>query len=242
MNKTPDLSVVVPVFNERDNVLQLIEEISAALRDRVSFEMLFVDDCSRDDTHAVLWSAKAAHPELRVLKHLSQCGQSTAVRNGVVAARASWIATLDGDGQNNPADLPAMLAARDQAVVALDLIAGWRVDRRDTWVKRVSSKVANAVRRRILRDDTPDSGCGIKLIRRSMFLELPYFSHMHRYLPALVQRAGGRTLSVPVSHRPRGAGVSKYGTLDRLMVGLSDLAGVAWLIRRNRRSAVSEEA
>ena len=175
-----------------------------------------------------------------MLRHLSQCGQSTAVRNGVKAARGAWIATLDGDGQNDPADIPKLLAARDAGEAAVKCYAGWRVDRRDDALKRMSSKVANAVRSRILRDATPDTGCGIKLFERALFLDLPYFDHMHRYLPALVKRAGYQSLSVPVNHRPRTRGVSKYGMWNRLWVGIVDLRGVGWLIRRAKRTAVEE--
>ncbi|OEY99329.1 MULTISPECIES: glycosyltransferase family 2 protein [Stenotrophomonas] len=236
----PQLSVVVPVFNERDNVQPLIDEITAALRGQIAFEIVYIDDNSRDDTLAVLESLKAANPELRVLHHVTQSGQSTAVRNGVKQARAPWIATLDGDGQNDPADIPRLLAARAGAETQVKLFAGWRVNRQDSGSKRWASKWANAIRARILRDDTPDTGCGIKLFERDAFLDLPYFDHMHRYLPALMQRAGWKTVSVPVNHRHRTAGVSKYNNLDRALVGIRDLRGVAWLITRSRRTAVEE--
>lgn len=236
----PELSVVVPVFNERDNVASLVDEIITALRGRIAFEIVYVDDHSRDDTLAVLTSLRARVPELRVLHHLVQSGQSTAVRNGVKAARGAWVATLDGDGQNDPADIPKLLDARAAADGATKLFAGWRVQRRDTGSKRLASKLANAIRRRLLRDDTPDTGCGIKLFEREAFLELPYFDHMHRYLPALMQRSGWRTLSVPVNHRARSAGVSKYNNLQRALVGIADLRGVAWLIRRAKCTAVEE--
>jgi len=236
----PELSVVVPVFNERDNVATLVDEIVAALRGRIAFEIVYVDDHSRDDTLAVLTSLLARVPELRVLRHVTQSGQSTAVRNGVKAARGGWIATLDGDGQNDPADIPKLLDARAAADAATKLFAGWRVQRRDTGSKRLASKLANAIRSRMLRDATPDTGCGIKLFEREAFLDLPYFDHMHRYLPALMQRSGWKTLSVPVNHRPRSTGVSKYNNLQRALVGIADLRGVAWLIRRAKRSVVEE--
>jgi len=241
----PHLSVVVPVFNERDNVTPLINEITAALRGNAllkgeAFEIVYVDDCSRDDTLDVLKRLKTDTPELRVLKHVSQSGQSTAVRTGVKAARGAWIATLDGDGQNDPADIPKLLAKRDESAVDVKLFAGWRVDRKDTGSKRWASKWANAIRSRMLRDSTPDTGCGIKLFERDAFLDLPYFDHMHRYLPALMQRAGWKTVSVPVNHRHRASGVSKYNNLNRALVGLRDLRGVAWLIVRSKRTAVKE--
>ncbi len=236
----PGLSVVVPVFNERDNVAPLVAETVAALRGRLRFEIVFVDDGSEDDTPAVLRALKADTPELRVLRHERRSGQSTAIRNGVKAARGAWIATLDGDGQNDPADIPRLLEARAASAPDTRLFAGWRVQRRDSGSKRWASKWANAIRSRVLRDDTPDTGCGIKLFERAAFLDLPYFDHMHRFLPALMQRAGWRTVSVPVRHRPRTAGVSKYDNLQRAWVGLADLRGVAWLIRRSRRTAVRE--
>ena len=240
MNGTPQLSVVVPVFNEQDNVAPLLREVLTALRGVASFEVIFIDDHSRDDTLAALRSLKSEAPELRVLHHVVQSGQSTAIRSGVKAARGTWIATLDGDGQNDPADIPRLLDKQAGAAPDIKLFAGWRVDRQDSGSKRWASKWANAIRARMLRDDTPDTGCGTKLFEREAFLELPYFDHMHRYLPALMQRAGWKTTSVPVNHRPRSAGVSKYNNLNRALVGIRDLRGVAWLIARSRRTAVEE--
>ncbi|MEO6364513.1 MAG: glycosyltransferase family 2 protein [Luteimonas sp.] len=237
---TVHLSVVVPVFNEQDNVAPLIAEIVGALRGRADFEIVYVDDQSRDSTHDALQALRKTTPELRVLRHATQSGQSTALRNGIKAARGAWIATLDGDGQNDPADIPKLIGARDAAAPGTKLIAGWRVDRRDSGSKRWASKWANAIRARMLHDDTPDTGCGTKLFERAAFLDLPYFDHMHRYLPALMQRAGWQTISVPVNHRPRSTGVSKYNNLNRARVGISDLRGVGWLIRRSKRTAVEE--
>ena len=174
---------------------------------------------SDDDTREVLAALKAELPELRVLAHQRRCGQSTAIRTGVRHALSPWIATLDGDGQNDPADIHKLLEARAKADPATRLIAGWRVDRKDSASKRWASRWANRIRRRLLRDDTPDTGCGLKLFERAAFLDLPYFDHMHRYLPALMQRAGWKTISVPVSHRPRAAGQSKYNNLGRALVG-----------------------
>jgi dolichol-phosphate mannosyltransferase len=245
MTTSPQLSVVVPVFNERDNVAPLIHEITAALRGRApadggDFEIVYVDDHSKDDTLAVLQRLKAEVPELRVVHHVTQSGQSTAIRNGVKAARGAWIATLDGDGQNDPADIPKLIAERAKAAPEVKLFAGWRINRQDSGSKRWASKWANAIRSRMLRDDTPDTGCGIKLFEREAFLDLPHFNHMHRYLPALMQRAGWRTVSVPVHHRHRTAGVSKYNNLNRALVGISDLRGVAWLIKRGKVTRVQE--
>lgn len=237
-----DLSVVVPVKNEQDNILPLLGEIHAALEGHYAFEVIYVDDGSTDNSPRVLDEARRQYSRLRVLRHASSCGQSTAVRTGVRAARAGWIATLDGDGQNDPADIPALLAAvrAPDAPAGLKLIAGWRKTRRDTWVKRMSSKIANAVRSRLLRDSTPDTGCGLKLFERELFLQLPYFDHMHRFLPALVLRAGGQVRSIGVHHRQRERGVSKYGLHNRLWVGIVDLFGVAWLQRRARIPVVTE--
>jgi dolichol-phosphate mannosyltransferase len=236
----PALSVVVPVFNEEGNVAPLVGEILAALRGQVDFEIVYVDDDSKDATRARLQALKAEVPELRVIRHLKQGRQSTAIRNGVKAARGAWIATLDGDGQNDPADIPKLLAQRAQAPVEVKLFAGWRVNRMDSGSKRWASKWANAIRSRMLRDATPDTGCGIKLFEREAFLDLPHFNHMHRYLPALMQRAGWKTVSVPVNHRHRGTGVSKYNNLNRALVGIADLRGVAWLIKRGKVTAVEE--
>ena len=236
----PELSVVVPVFNERDSIPPLLAEIAAALRGRVDYEVVYVDDASRDDSLAVLQAERARHPELRIVKHLKQSGQSTAIWNGVRVARGAWVATLDGDGQNDPADIPKLLEARAQASSQTRLFAGWRTTRRDTFSKRISSRIANGVRSRMLRDATPDTGCGLKLFARDTFLLLPYFDHMHRYLPALVKRAGYASVSVPVSHRHRMRGVSKYGMWDRLWVGLADLRGVGWLMRRAKVTGTEE--
>ncbi len=236
----PQLSVVVPVHNERDNITPLLSEIAGALRGRGEFEIVYVDDASQDDTLAVLKAAKTQFPELRVIRHVVQSGQSTAVRSGVKAARGAWIATLDGDGQNDPADIPKLIAMRDESPSAIKLFAGWRVNRKDSGSKRLASRFANTLRGRLLHDDTPDTGCGIKLFERAAFLDLPYFDHMHRYLPALMLRAGWQVKSVPVNHRPRGSGVSNYNNLDRALVGIADLRGVAWLIRRSKRTEVEE--
>jgi len=240
----PRLSVVVPVFNEQDNVAPLVGEIVAALRGNPlvggDFEIVYVDDDSRDATLATLRQLKREVPELRVLHHAAQSGQSTAVRTGVKAARGAWIATLDGDGQNDPADIPKLLAERARSPSDVKLFAGWRTQRKDTGSKRWASKIANAIRSRMLRDATPDTGCGIKLFEREAFLDLPWFNHMHRYLPALMQRAGWKTVSVPVNHRARSTGVSKYNNLNRALVGIADLRGVAWLIRRGKVTSAEE--
>lgn len=235
------LSVIVPVFNEAGNLPPLLEEIRAALETYGDFEVICVDDASSDETPAVLAAALADHSRLRVLRHGRRSGQSAALRSGILAARGDWIATLDGDGQNDPADIPALLRqVREQGLAGHWLLAGWRTRRQDNALKRLSSRLANGLRRRVLKDATPDTGCGLKLFPRDTFLQLPWFDHMHRFLPALVLRAGGRVIPVPVSHRPRREGSSKYGVHNRLWVGLVDLCGVLWLQRRMRRVGVTE--
>lgn len=231
------ISVVIPVCNEAENVEPLAQEIHSALASYTPFEIIFVDDGSTDGTDAAVERARSnGVPQIRLLRHARRCGQSTAVLTGVRAAHAEWIATLDGDGQNDPADIPALITAAEQAhrsgATDLKLIMGNRKTRRDTWLRRVSSRVANGVRAGMLRDGTPDTGCGLKLMHRETFLGLPHFDHMHRFLPALYQRAGARVVSVPVRHRPRTHGVSKYGLRNRLWVGIVDLFGVQWLIKR----------
>jgi dolichol-phosphate mannosyltransferase len=231
---TPVISVVVPVHNEAPNIPPLIEKISAALAD-IEHEIVYVDDGSSDDTPQVLARIAANLPALVRVRHRQSCGQSAAVITGVKVARGAFIATLDGDGQNDPSDIPAMLDAAMTAEATGKtpvLIAGHRVSRIDSDAKRYGSKIANAVRGRLLKDGTPDTGCGLKLFRRQAFLELPHFDHIHRFLPALFIRAGGHVVSVPVKHHARAHGASHYGTWDRLKVGIVDLFGVAWLQRR----------
>ncbi len=242
-----DLSVVIPVKNEAGNIAPLVAEIVRALDGRGLYEIIYVDDGSEDSTAAEIRRLQAGVPQLRLLRHARSCGQSAAIRSAVKAARGRWIATLDGDGQNDPADIPALWRLAQETTDGSPtppplLIAGLRAHRRDSWSKRQASRIANAVRRRLLRDDTTDTGCGLKLFPRALFLDLPYFDHMHRFLPALVLREGGIVCSVPVNHRPRRRGVSKYGVLDRLGVGIADLAGVFWLRRRLVRPLLVEDA
>jgi dolichol-phosphate mannosyltransferase len=235
-----ELSVVIPVKNEASNIAPLVAEIHAALDKLVAFEIVYVDDGSTDDTVAGIQALQAHDPALRLVRHQASCGQSTAVRTGVKAARARWIATLDGDGQNDPADIPALWRLMRDGGTA-QLYAGWRAKRKDTAVKRLSSRLANRIRAALLGDATPDTGCGLKLFERATFLDLPYFDHMHRFLPALVLRAGWRVVSVKVNHRPRERGTSNYGTFDRLWVGISDIFGVMWLQRRAKRPVLLDD-
>ena len=236
----PEVSVVVPVYNEAGAAPDLAREIAAAFRGW-NFEIVFVDDCSRDDTRGRLAALKSEIPSLRILAHGSNAGQSRAVRTGVLAARGDIIVTLDGDGQNDPADAPRLVEALKAGPPELALVGGERVRRQDSAAKKVASRVGNGVRKRLLKDTANDTGCGLKAFRREAFLRLPYFDHIHRYLPALMLREGYRTAFLPVGHRPRTTGASKYTNLGRLWASLSDLRGVMWLQSRARNpGAVTE--
>lgn len=237
-NAAPRLSVVVPVKNEALNILPLVEEIERACAPLAPFEVIYVDDGSTDGTAGQVLSARAARPWLRLVRHEVSCGQSAAVRTGVYAAKGPLVATLDGDGQNDPAFIPQMVAALDDPGVGL--VAGQRLGRKGA-AKRWQSRIANGVRGRILKDGTRDTGCGLKVFRRDVYLRLPYFDALHRFMPALVKREGYRIAHVDVIDRPRHAGQSNYGLFDRLWVGILDLAGVWWLIRRRRRVPVAQE-
>ncbi len=231
----PPLSLVIPAYNEAENVAPLIQEIAQCLEGRCEYEIIVVDDGSEDDTLARLKTMRTGgETRLRILRHPHHLGQSAALRNGIVAARSEWVATLDGDGQNDPADIPRLCAVQAECSgeQRLRLVCGHRVRREDPWIKRLSSRIANAVRGRLLGDAVPDAGCGLKLVHRQAFLELPFFDHMHRFLPALIERGGGTVVSVEVGHRPRLRGESKYGVHNRLWVGITDLCGVLWLKRR----------
>ena len=232
--------MVVPVRNEAGNIAPLVAEIAAALRGR-SFEIVYVNDGSSDATEQELLGLMAQHPWLRQIRHETSCGQSAAVRTGVAMARAPTVVTLDGDGQNDPTFIPALLAVLEKGAPRCGLAAGQRVGRKATGFKRLQSSIANAVRSVVLRDGTRDTGCGLKAFRRDVFLSLPYFDGLHRFLPALVRREGFDIAYVDVVDRPRRHGSSNYGFWDRLWVGILDLAGVWWLIRRKKRIAKSEE-
>jgi len=234
----PDISVVVPVRNEAGNIRPLVEEIARALSGR-DFEIVYVNDGSSDGTEAELKSLMAKHPYLRQIKHARSCGQSAAITTGVTAARSPLVATLDGDGQNDPAFLPALLEPLSRREVGL--VAGQRVGRKASGFKKFQSRIANGVRGAILRDGTRDTGCGLKAFQRDAFLLLPYFDGLHRFLPALFRREGFEIGYVEVKDRPRRSGVSNYGFFDRLWIGIMDLAGVWWLIRRKRKQAVVTE-
>jgi glycosyltransferase involved in cell wall biosynthesis len=235
------ISIVVPVRNEAENVSPLIAEIAAALDGRWAYEIIYVDDGSTDATADRLAANRKQRANLRQIRHAASSGQSAAVRSGVRAARGAIVATLDGDGQNNPAFLPDLISAIENGGERVGLVAGQRVGRKDTGFKKMQSRIANRVRNAILHDGTRDTGCGLKAFRREVFLMMPYFDGLHRFLPALVRREGYAIAYVDVIDRPRHSGVSNYGFFDRLWIGIMDLAGVWWLIRRKKPTPVATE-
>lgn len=232
---------MVPVRNEQDNLAPLISEIAAALDGRWAYEIVYVNDGSTDKTGEKLAELKQRYPQLRQIRHEASGGQSAAVRSGVRAARGAIVATLDGDGQNNPAFLPDLVAAVEKGAGRIGLAAGQRIGRKDTGFKKLQSRIANGVRNAILHDGTRDTGCGLKAFPREVFLAMPYFDGLHRFLPALVRREGFDIAYVDVTDRPRHSGVSNYGFFDRLWIGIMDLAGVWWLIRRKKPTPVAHE-
>jgi len=236
----PDISVVIPVLNEGAAIESLALQIAAAFDGR-AYEMLLVDDASTDDTAVVLACLRERLPTLRVIRHGRNAGQSRAIRTGVLAARGAIIVTLDGDGQNDPADGPRLVARLQAGPPPLALVSGLRLARQDSLAKRLASRVGNRLRRRLLNDGAVDTGCGLKAFRREAFLRLPYFDHMHRFLPALFAREGYQAAYEPVGHRPRTTGVSKYTNLGRLWVSIPDLFGVMWLASRTRDPGPADE-
>jgi dolichol-phosphate mannosyltransferase len=231
----PAVSIVVPVRNEAGNIGTLVAEIGKALGAQWRFEVIYVNDGSSDETESEFARLMTLYPWLRRVRHKQSCGQSSAVRSGVAAARAPLVVTLDGDGQNDPAFIPALLKALEAGAPRVGLIAGQRVGRKASGFKKLQSRIANGVRGAVLRDGTRDTGCGLKAFRRDVFMSLPYFDGLHRFLPALVRREGYAIGYVDVVDRPRASGVSNYGLWDRLWVGILDLAGVWWLVRRKKR-------
>jgi len=231
----PAVSIVVPVRNEAGNIAPLVGEIAKAIDGLWSFEVVYVNDGSNDATEQELKQLIAQFSWLRHVRHRESCGQSAAVRSGVAAARAPLVVTLDGDGQNDPAFIPALIRALEAGAPRTGLVAGQRIGRKASGFKKLQSRIANSVRGAVLRDGTRDTGCGLKAFRREVFLKLPYFDGLHRFLPALVRREGYAIAYVDVVDRPRGHGVSNYGMWDRLWVGILDLFGVWWLIRRRRQ-------
>jgi dolichol-phosphate mannosyltransferase len=235
------VSIVVPVRNEAGNITPLITEIAAALDGLWPYEIIYVNDGSTDETAQRLAEEMARRPNLRVLRHERSTGQSAAVRSGIRAAHGAMVATLDGDGQNNPAFLPDLIAALEKGGGRVGLVAGQRVGRKDTGFKKLQSRLANKIRNAVLHDGTRDTGCGLKAVRRDVFLMMPYFDGLHRFLPALVRREGYDIAYIDVIDRPRHSGVSNYGFFGRLWIGIMDLAGVWWLIRRKKPTPVAIE-
>ena len=238
----PVLSVIVPIHNEEQNIVSLAQEISDTLVSLGSHEIIFVDDGSTDNSYQVLIKLTNSISEFRALQHTGRQGQSAAIYSGVSAAKAQLIATLDGDGQNDPADIPTLVAAyySQSDKEGRLMVVGWRKGRKDNWSKRISSRIANSIRSKLLSDSTPDTGCGLKIFRREDFLSFPAFNHMHRFMPALMLRNGGRVTSLVVNHRPRLHGKSHYGILYRIWIGFVDLLGVTWLNRRKFNVEIRE--
>lgn len=242
METVPRLSIVIPVCNEEESIAALIKEIDRVMDSSIGYEVVVVDDGSRDQTLSILKALKSDLGQLRIICHLQNSGQSTAIRTGVKQAKAEWIATLDGDGQNDPADISNLyrkLVEEEQGDPAL-VVAGHRKKRQDHWFRSFYSRIANRIRANLLQDETPDTGCGLKVFSRERFLDLPYFDHMHRYIPALFIRQGGRVISIEVNHRPREQGTSKYGFHNRFWVGIMDLLGVRWLLKRAKNPGTEE--
>lgn len=237
-----DISVVVPVKDEAENAMPLAREIDRAIGRETPAEIIFVDDGSTDGTATALSTLKASIPRLRIIKHGRNMGQSRAVRTGVCAAKGEVVVVLDGDGQNDPADIPALVAEFGKAGAGrLGLVQGQRTKRQDSLKKKAASRLANRIRRGLLHDGASDVGCGLKALRREAFLALPYFDHMHRYMVALMLREGFEVRFVEVNHRPRLHGTSKYGVWDRLIVGITDVMGVRWLQHRHGGAVETEE-
>lgn len=242
MHSSPLLSVVIPVLNEHRNISPLVNEIKLSLDEFEDYEIVFVNDCSSDETPKILENLSGTVPQLRVINHLKRAGQSAGLRTGILAAKGCLIVTIDGDGQNDPRDIPRLIEKyRNNNKSGFLMVTGHRITRKDSWTKRRASLLANFIRRSLLKDNNPDTGCSLKLFERELFLRLPYFDHMHRFLPALAKRENCRVLVVPVNHRHRSHGVSKYANLERLFSGIIDLLGVMWLIRRYPRNLISEE-
>lgn len=228
------ISVIVPIKNEVENIKPLVQEITAALSFEQSFEIIYIDDGSDDQSLDILKDLKQTVPQLRIIQHMTSCGQSSAIRSGIIHAKNDIMVTLDGDGQNIPADIPALVNKLRGAPDAVAMVAGQRKSRNDSASKRYASRMANKIRSAILKDGVRDTGCGLKAFYRDAYLQLPYFDHMHRYFAALFKRDNYDILLVDVGHRSRDAGISKYGNWDRFKVGCIDLLGVRWLLKRRK--------
>ena len=223
-----DISIVIPIYNEQGNIIQLIKEVRAALEKKLNYEIIIVDDGSDDNTYEVV---NKINKNINIISHKKNYGQSIGLRTGIIEANSEYIVTLDGDGQNDPRDILKLIKPFDSKVSFM-MVIGNRVNRIDSTAKKVASRLAFQIRKLLLKDTTPDTGCAIKLFRKKDFLQLPFFNHIHRYLPFLFNTFGGKIISIPVNHRSRSSGISKYSNFQRFLVGITDLYGVIWLRKR----------
>lgn len=227
-----DISIVIPIYNEQDNIVQLIREVIATLEKKINFEIIIVDDGSDDKTYEVVNKIKKINKNISLISHKKNYGQSIGLRTGIIRANNEYIVTLDGDGQNDPRDILKLIKSFDTKVNYM-MVIGNRVNRIDTIAKKVASRLAFQIRKLLLKDTTPDTGCAIKVFRKKDFLQLPFFNHIHRFLPFLFNTFGGKVISIPVNHRSRSTGISKYSNFQRFLVGINDLYGVIWLRKRS---------
>ena len=227
-----DISIVIPIYNEQDNIIQIIKEVRASLEKKINYEIIIVDDGSDDNTYEVVNKINKINKNINIISHKKNYGQSIGLRTGIKEANSEYIVTLDGDGQNDPRDILKLIKSFDTKVSFM-MVIGNRVNRIDSIAKKVASRLAFQIRKLLLKDTTPDTGCAIKVFRKRDFLQLPFFNHIHRFLPFLFNTFGGKIISVPVNHRPRSSGISKYSNFQRFLVGINDLYGVIWLRKRS---------
>ena len=227
-----DISIVIPIYNEQDNIIQLIKEVRVALEKKINYEIIIVDDGSDDNTYEAVNKIKKNNKNITIISHKKNYGQSIGLQTGIVKANSKYIVTLDGDGQNDPKDILKLISSFD-IKVGFMMVIGNRVNRIDSVAKKVASRLAFQIRKLLLKDTTPDTGCAIKVFRKKDFLQLPFFNHIHRFLPFLFNTFGGKIISIPVNHRSRSSGISKYSNFQRFLVGINDLYGVIWLRKRS---------
>ena len=223
------ISIIIPIYNEQNNITSLIEEIRVALKNKINYEIIVVNDGSDDNTLKVLQTIRKS---ITVISHKKKYGQSIGLKTGIINAKNEYIITLDGDGQNDPIDILKLIKYFDERVDFM-MVIGNRVNRIDTRARRIASRLAFQIRKLILNDNTPDTGCALKVFRKKDFLQLPFFNHIHRFLPFLFNSFKGKIVSIPVNHRPRASGISKYSNFQRFLVGINDLYGVIWLRKRS---------
>ena len=227
-----NISIIIPIYNEQDNIIQLIKEIEVNLGKKINYEIIIVDDGSDDNTYKVLNTMKNNNKNIMIIRHKKNYGQSISLQTGIIAANSEYIVTLDGDGQNDPKDILKLIKSFDTKVGFM-MVIGNRVNRIDSLAKKIASRLAFQIRKLLLKDTTPDTGCAIKLFRKKDFIQLPFFNHIHRFLPFLFNTFGGKVISIPVNHRSRSSGISKYSNFQRFLVGINDLYGVIWLRKRS---------